>query len=43
MKQILKILDHLNEGAYIIDKDRKITYWNKAAEDITGFKFKEVI
>ncbi|XOB63954.1 diguanylate cyclase [Deferribacteres bacterium DY0037] len=37
------ILEHLAEGIYYVDKDRNITYWNKAAENITGYTKKEVM
>lgn len=37
------ILDSLNEGLYVCDKDRTITYWSKAAERITGWRSKEVV
>jgi len=37
------ILDNLNDGLYLVDHNRRITYWNKAAERITGFKREEVI
>jgi len=37
------ILDNLNDGVYFIDKARKITYWNKAAEDLTGYRSSEVL
>lgn len=38
------ILDKLlYEGIYITDCDRKIMYWNKGAERITGYKSSEVI
>jgi len=37
-----KIVDHVYNGVYLLDKDRKITYWNKGAEDITGFLADEV-
>jgi two-component system cell cycle response regulator len=39
----IPLLDNLYEGVYIIDKDRKIYYWNKSAEKITGYTAKEVI
>ncbi|MCM8785959.1 MAG: PAS domain-containing protein [Candidatus Omnitrophica bacterium] len=43
-KELLnKVLDNLYEGVYIIDINRKILYWNKSAEDITGYRAKEVI
>ena len=38
-----KILDNLYDGVYFCDWDRKITYWNKSAEKITGFKKEEVV
>lgn len=38
-----KIIDNLSEGIYFIDTNRKITYWNKAAEEITGYKSSEII
>lgn len=37
------ILDNVDSGVYFVDIDRKITYWNKGAENITGFKSSEVI
>ncbi len=37
------ILDNLYDGIYFVDRDRKITYWNKAAERITGFRRSEVM
>ncbi|MCM8822543.1 MAG: diguanylate cyclase [Candidatus Omnitrophica bacterium] len=38
-----KIIDSLYEGVYIIDTDRKILYWNKAAQDMTGYHAEEVV
>ena len=32
-----EILDQLYEGVYFVDRERHITYWNEAAEQITGF------
>jgi diguanylate cyclase (GGDEF)-like protein/PAS domain S-box-containing protein len=37
------ILDNLYDGVYIVDKKRRITYWNKAAERLTGFGRDEVL
>jgi len=31
------ILDNLYDGVYFVDCERKITYWNKGAERITGY------
>jgi diguanylate cyclase (GGDEF)-like protein/PAS domain S-box-containing protein len=36
-------LSQLFEGVYLVDKDRKILYWNQAAERITGYSAKEVV
>lgn len=36
------LLDNLSDGVYFVDKDRLITYWNKGAERITGFKADKV-
>src|SRR3990172_9232156 len=36
------LLDNLYDGVYFVDKDRKITYWNKGAERITGYAAIEV-
>jgi PAS domain S-box-containing protein/diguanylate cyclase (GGDEF)-like protein len=38
-----EILDSLNDGVYIVDPDRRILYWNQAAEQLTGYKSDEVI
>ena len=37
------IIENLNDGIYFVDSERKITYWNKAAERITGFDGEEVV
>lgn len=37
------ILDNLYDGVYFVDRDRKITYWNKGAERITGHLAAEVV
>ena len=39
----LHILDLLAEGVYTVDRDRRVTYWNKAAERLSGFAAQEVI
>ena len=38
-----KIVESLYDGLYFVDKDRIIRYWNKAAEQISGFAAYEVI
>ena len=37
------ILDNLLNAAYWVDKERRITYWNEAAEDISGFSAEDVL
>lgn len=37
------IVDNLEEGVYITDRFRKITYWNRGAERITGFLGQDVV
>lgn len=37
------ILNNLYDGVYIVDKNRKIIYWNKAAEDLTGYSHSDII
>jgi len=31
------LLDHMEEGLYIVDRQRRILYWNAAAEEISGY------
>ena len=38
-----RLLNLLADGAYITDSDRKIVYWNRAAEKISGWKAEEVV
>jgi diguanylate cyclase (GGDEF)-like protein/PAS domain S-box-containing protein len=37
------ILDNLVDGVYFTDHERRITYWNMAAETLTGYTAKEVV
>lgn len=37
------LLDNMEDGVYFVDRDRRITYWNKGAERITGYKSETVI
>jgi diguanylate cyclase (GGDEF)-like protein/PAS domain S-box-containing protein len=37
------ILDNLYDGLYFVDLERRITYWNKGAEMISGFSSSGVI
>lgn len=37
------ILDSLYDGVYFVDMNRRITYWNKGAERITGYESSEAV
>jgi diguanylate cyclase (GGDEF)-like protein/PAS domain S-box-containing protein len=39
----LRLLDEINEGVYLTDRRRRIVFWNKAAERISGYKRREVL
>jgi two-component system cell cycle response regulator len=36
-------MSNLYEGVYIVDKSRKIIFWNSGSEQITGYKADEVV
>ncbi len=37
------LLDSLQIGVYLVGRDRKIVFWNKGAEDITGYHPHDVV
>lgn len=37
------LLASMDEAVYVVDRDRRITYWNPAAERLTGFAAAEVV
>lgn len=37
------LLDNIADAVYFVDKDRRILYWNRSAEELTGFKAAEII
>jgi PAS domain S-box-containing protein len=37
------ILDSLGDGVYVTDVDRRIVYWNQAAEQITGWSAQDML
>lgn len=43
MAEYETLIPHLFEGVYIVDKNRKIIFWNDASEKLTGYKAEEVI
>lgn len=39
----LELLEHVDEGVYVVDRSRRISYWNQAAEHLTGYRRDEII
>lgn len=37
------LLDNMYDGVYFVDRERRITYWNKGAERITGYSGADVV
>ncbi|MFI5120379.1 MAG: sensor domain-containing diguanylate cyclase [Thermoanaerobaculia bacterium] len=37
------LIDNLTEGIYFLDRSRRITYWNRGAERLTGYPAEEVL
>ena len=37
------LLDNVHDGVYFVDPERRIQYWNKSAERITGYSADEVL
>ena len=38
-----RVLDSLYDGVYLVDTERRITYWNSGAERITGYRSDEAV
>ena len=38
-----KLIDNIQDGVYFLDKERRITFWNQGAEEITGYKKDEAV
>jgi len=37
------ILDHMSDGVYFVDRDRRILYWNEGAYRLTGYRAEELL
>ena len=37
------MIDNLYDGAYFVDRSRKIIYWNRSAEELTGYSSDDVV
>ena len=38
-----ELLDHMSDGVYFVDRDRRILYWNEGAARLTGYRPEEMI
>jgi diguanylate cyclase (GGDEF)-like protein/PAS domain S-box-containing protein len=38
-----ELLENLPDGVYFVDRQRRITHWNRASEEISGFRREEVV
>jgi diguanylate cyclase (GGDEF)-like protein/PAS domain S-box-containing protein len=38
-----ELLDHMSDGVYFVDRDRRILYWNEGAHRLTGYKAEELL
>ena len=39
----LSIINNMHDGAYFVDAERTIQFWNKAAEEITGYSAEQIV
>ena len=37
------IINNLQDGVYYVDEERRVQFWNKAAETITGYSAEEIV
>ena len=37
------LLDHMSDGVYFVDRDRKILYWNEGAFRLSGYSSQELL
>jgi PAS domain S-box-containing protein len=37
------LLENLADGIYFVDSERRITFWNRSAEQLTGYTREEVV
>ena len=43
LERLQQVLDYLNDGVYLADRDRRILLWNRRAEEITGWSAEQVV
>ena len=37
------LMDNLFDGVFVVDRERRVAYWNKAMRELTGFSVSEVL
>ena len=37
------LLDHMSDGVYFVDRERRIQYWNEGAHRLTGYTAEELM
>ena len=43
VNQLVSVLDYLNIGVYVTDRERRILLWNRKAQEITGYRAEDVV
>ena len=38
-----ELLDHMSDGVYFVDRERRIQYWNEGACRLTGYQAKDIV
>ena len=38
-----ELLDHMSDGVYFVDRNRRILYWNQGAARLTGYRPDEIV
>jgi diguanylate cyclase (GGDEF)-like protein/PAS domain S-box-containing protein len=38
-----ELLDHMSDGVYFVDRNRRILYWNQGATRLTGYRPEEIV
>jgi diguanylate cyclase (GGDEF)-like protein/PAS domain S-box-containing protein len=38
-----ELLDHISDGVYFVDRERRVLYWNEGAHRLTGYKAEELL
>ncbi len=41
--QLALVLETIQDGVYVVDQERRILYWNRGAEQLSGYSAREVV